>query len=254
MNAKVQFNGSRAKALLLFFFCANVLVAQKWELRINTGYSQASQSYDKFFYVNPWKKNIHNLYFGMDIRYKFNDHWQLSLSALLIEKGYKNAYTLIFDDIDSTNQLVRHIEVEHKFYYSLNYIDFPLKVDYALKKWKVGAGIYFSYAVAFTSYTYMRSSYYNYNSSVNYQYTTTNLLRLGNSRGKPGDPFNLLGTSFDFGFSLSTSYAINKNFDLMFMLSRGLKDSFNYKEGTYSYGLGYNVVFLLGLNYKLLKF
>lgn len=257
MNAQVQWFGNKnfKSILILVGIIFSIPVSsqeKKWDFNFNIGYSQATQSYDKFFQINPWKKNIHNLYVGLDVQYHLTPKWSILLSMLLIEHGYRNEYLLVFDDIDSTHQNIQHIKVHHKFYYSLNYLDIPILVEYKWKKAEFATGIYAGYTLGFTRYTYMHTEIYKSTGSL-YSFNQSDLLYLGVSRGRPGEPFNLLGASYDFGVVLSIGYKITKDLSFKFTCLRGLKNSFNYKEGSYSYGLGYNVAFLFGLNYTLFK-
>ncbi|GAB4449846.1 MAG: hypothetical protein OHK0036_07430 [Bacteroidia bacterium] len=184
--------------------------------------------------------------------YKISKHLKLSLSALILEKGYKNEYTLVFDDIDSTNRLVQHIEINDKIKYSLSYIEFPLIFYYNVNRWSFGGGFYFSYKLAYTEYFMMHHQNISY-SSLNNNYTINQsaLLQLGSKRDDESYPLNLLHSNYDIGFNVEISYQLNKYFASYFYISRGVLEPFNYIQGNYDTGLAKQMIFVLGLNYKL---
>ncbi|GAB4207104.1 MAG: hypothetical protein Fur0023_17600 [Bacteroidia bacterium] len=254
MNAKGALIGNKLIIIFLMGMSIHYAHAQKWNIYVNTGYSQCTQAYNNIADINPWKKNIHNMFFGIKTYFSLSNKWKISLSAYMIEKGYKNEYTMIFDDIDSTNQLVRHIEIKDKIKYSLNYIEFPLTLHYSAQKWLIGGGLFFSYKLAFSRYLQMNHQSYQYQGTNNqYQIICSNSLELGSIRGKEGYPLNLLGTDFDIGFNIDLAYKITNRFFINFYYSYGYNNSFNYQNSFYT-SLGHQTSFLLGISYKILEF
>lgn len=255
MNAREILHGNKTTYFLIVSMFINIaeLYCQdkKFEFNISSGYSQSTQSYKNIFDINPWRNNIHNVFFGIRVYYRMSSHFKLSLSALILEKGYKKEYTLVFDDIDSTNRLVQHVEINDRIKYSLSYIEFPLIFYYNVNRWSFGGGLYFSYKLAYSEYVMMHHQNISYSSLNNYTLNQSSLLQLGSKRDDESYPLNLLNSNYDIGFNIEINYQLNKYFTSYLYISRGIREPFNYIQGNYDTGLAKQMIFVLGLNYKL---
>lgn len=222
MKPLIQYNNMKKITIaVLLTFSLHNFSQNKNEFYIQLGYSQASQSPTTFnlFQTSFWNQNIHNAFASVEYYRNVGKLSFIGTGIQLVEKGFKNSYSINFPSYFSL-----------KYFFRLDYLEIPImyrqKFKNILKHFSVSAGILNSYLIKSAQGS---NTIFNNNEHKGTSYNP--------------DVFN----KYDVGFMLRLTWEINPNILFNFSFTRGFIRPYIYNSGE----LNYNEVFLIGLSYKI---
>lgn len=211
--------------LLTFFINAQLMMCgqKKNEFLFQTGYSQASQSLNRLhmFQTSYWYQNMHNAFGNIEYYRNFNNKSALGLGIQIVEKGFKNDYTLQLSGF----------KLRQRYFFKFNYLEIPIMYRFTYNRFYFNIGLIGSYLIKSAQGSSAEKTYSN-----------------GRVQYSAGTSYNpKVFKKFDIGIIARLGMKINNKLSFNFSFTRGFLRPYIYNSGE----LNYNEVFLVGLSYNI---